>query len=76
MAPQHTPPARSYRATYHPKDQNGHPVASETGVLRSIEVRATNAEAALLQAGSLTGCVIAGVERLDAHDIEPAEGAA
>lgn len=71
MAQTDTQAKRTYRAAYHPKDQNGHPVASETGVLRSIEVQAVNAEAALLQAGALTGCVIAGVERLDAD--EPAE---
>lgn len=65
MAPQHTPPARSYRATYHPKDQNGYPVVSESGVLPSIRLKAPNAEAAALLAGATTGSVIAGVERLD-----------
>lgn len=58
-------PARSYRATYHPKDVHGHPVASESGVLPSIRLRAPNAEAASLLANAATGCVIAQVERLE-----------
>lgn len=75
MALQHTLPARSYRATYHPKDINGHPVPSESGVLPSIRLQATSAEAAALLAGAFTGCVIANVERIEA-DKEVAEVAA
>ena len=56
---------RSYRATYHPKDLHGHPVASESGVLPSIRLQAPNAEAASLLANAATGCVIAQVERLE-----------
>lgn len=69
-------PARSYRATYHHKDQNGHPVASETGVLPSIQLQAPNAEAAALLAGAITGCVIAQVERLESADATECEVAA
>lgn len=75
MALQQTLPARSYRATYHPKDINGHPVPSESGVLPSIRLQATSAEAAALLAGAFTGCVIANVERIEA-DEEVAEVAA
>lgn len=68
MAQQQTPAARSYRATYHHKDTNGHPVASDSGVLPSIRLQAPNAEAAALLAGATTGCVIANVERIEADE--------
>lgn len=57
--------ARSYRATYHPKDRNGHPVASETGVLPYIQLKAANADDARRLAEATTGCVIANVERIE-----------
>lgn len=69
-------PARSYRATYHPKDQNGYPVASESGVLPSIRLQAPNAEAAALLAGVATGCVVANVERIEHADATECEAAA
>jgi hypothetical protein len=62
------PGARSYRATYHHKDTNGHPVPSDSGVLPSIRLQAANAEAAALLAGATTGCVIANVERIEADE--------
>lgn len=67
MAQQHQG-KRSYRAAYHPKDQNGYPVASETGVLPSIRLQAANAEAAAMLAAAMTGCVIAQVERLESSE--------
>lgn len=63
--------ARSYRCTYHPKDTNGYPVPSDSGVLPTIRLLAPNAEAAALLAGATTGCVIANVERLES--IQPPE---
>lgn len=65
MAQQQTQATRSYRATYHPKDQHGNPVVSESGVLPSIRLQAPNAEAAALLAGATTGSVIAGIDRID-----------
>jgi hypothetical protein len=68
MALQHTQ-ARSYRATYHPKDQNGYPVASDAGVLPFIQLKASNAEDAHRLANAATGCVIAGVERVETDEL-------
>lgn len=59
---------RSYRATYYPKDLHGHPVASESGVLPSIRIRAANAEQAAMLAHATTGCVIALTERIEPED--------
>ena len=67
MAQQFTE-ARSYRATYHPKDQHGHPVASDAGVLPFIQLKAANAEDAHRLANATTGCVIANVERVEEAD--------
>ena len=57
--------ARSYRCSYHPKDLNGHPVAADSGVLPTIQLKASNAEQAQRAAYAVTGCVVAGVERLE-----------
>lgn len=56
---------RSYRCSYVPKDRDGWPIASETGVLPFVQVKATSAEAAQISAHALTGCAVAHVERLD-----------
>ncbi len=69
MALQHTPEARSYRCSYHPKDINGYPVAADTGVLPSIRVQAADAESAARLAYATTGCVIALAERIEPQDI-------
>lgn len=62
---------RSYRCNYHPKDLNGHPTASDSGVLPSIRLKAANAEAAARLAFITTGCVVSNVERVE--DEEAAE---
>lgn len=56
---------RSYRCYYHPKDNNGWPVAADAGILPSVQVRAASAEAAQIAAHHVTGCPIAQAERLD-----------
>lgn len=56
---------RSYRCTYWPKDQHGRPVASETGVLPHLRIKASDAEGAALAAHWATGCVIAEVTRIE-----------
>lgn len=57
--------ARSYRCSYHPKDQYGNPIAADSGVLPTIQVKAANAEHAQRAAFAVTGCVVSSVERLD-----------
>jgi hypothetical protein len=64
--------ARSYRCSYHPKDLNGYPIAADSGVLPTIQLKASNAEHAQRAAFALTGCVVANVERLDASEQEAA----
>ncbi|HWH75063.1 MAG TPA: hypothetical protein VNV16_12450 [Methylibium sp.] len=64
--PQTTP--RSYRCHYTPKDRNGYPVPSDTGVLPFVQVRAANAEEAQRAAYALTGCPIASVERIEPRE--------
>jgi hypothetical protein len=64
MQTQHTT-GRSYRCSYHPKDPNGWPVASESGVLPTVQVQADSAEAAQRAAWHVTGCAITSVERLE-----------
>jgi hypothetical protein len=61
---------RSYRCTYWPKDQNGRPVITDTGVLPFVRVRASNAEGAATAAHWATGCCITEVSRVEpvAHD--------
>ena len=44
---------------------NGQPVASETGVLPFVQVRAANATHAMEKAAAITGCVIDRAERLE-----------
>lgn len=58
-------PSRSYRCSYHPKDNFGSPVAAESGVLPFVQVKAPNAEQAQRAAFHVTGCPIASVERLE-----------
>ena len=53
------------RCHYHPKDRNGFPAASDTGVLPFVQVKARDAEHAQRVAHQLTGCSISNVERLD-----------
>lgn len=57
--------ARSYRCFYTPVDRFGSPVATETGVLPFVQVKANDAEGAQRAAHHATGCPISGVERLD-----------
>lgn len=61
-------PERSYRCHYTPLDRDGFPVATESGVLPFIQVKACDAEAAQRSAHALTGCPINEVERLDPTD--------
>jgi len=63
--------ARRYRAFYAPKDSNGYPVATDTGVLPFVQVQAADAEAAQRAAFALTGCSIADVQRIDDTDYLP-----
>ena len=56
---------RSYRCSYHPKDLNGHPTTSDTGVLPFVQLKARDAEDAQRKAFHLTGSPIAGVERIE-----------
>lgn len=60
---------RSYRCTYHPKDQEGRPVASDSGALPSIRVKANSANQAELLAWATTGCNVASVERLEECEV-------
>lgn len=59
---------RSYRCHYTPKDRDGWPVPSDTGVLPFVQVQATDAEAAQRAAYALTGCSINSVERIEPRD--------
>lgn len=56
---------RSYRCAYTPLDLNRVPLASDTGVLPTLQVRARNAEEAQRLAFATIGCPIVMVERLD-----------
>lgn len=58
---------RTYRCHYTPLDRDGAPVASESGVLPFVQVRAADAESARIAAYTRTGgCPIVEVERLEA----------
>jgi len=59
---------RSYRCHYTPKDRNGWPVPSDTGVLPYVQVQSSDAEAAQRAAYALTGCSICSVERIEPRD--------
>lgn len=56
---------RSYRCTYFPKDKQGVPQPCDSGALPSIQVRASNANAAELLAGATVNGLVAHVERID-----------
>lgn len=56
---------RRYRCFYTPKDRFGTPVATDSGILPSIQVQAASGESATLAAHHLTGCPISNVERLE-----------
>ncbi|ASI68518.1 hypothetical protein BA022_08085 [Diaphorobacter nitroreducens] len=56
---------RSYRCYHYPKTPYGRPVASETGVLPFVQVRASSATRAMEKAAAVTGCVIDRAERLE-----------
>lgn len=60
---------RKYRAYYVPLDQYRAPVASESGVLPFVQLKATNAEAAHRSAHAVTGCPIDRVERLEPVEV-------
>ena len=57
--------ARSYRCSYHPMDGYGQPIQTEDGALPSIQLKAADAVDARRKAESVTGCIVADVERLD-----------
>ncbi len=59
--------ARSYRCSYHPKDLNGHPIASDSGILPTVQVKAANAEHAQRAAQTVTGCAVCAVERIESE---------
>jgi hypothetical protein len=56
---------RSYRCYYTPLDRNGFPVASDSGILPFLQVKATSAEHAQIAAHAIRQCPIAHVERID-----------
>lgn len=56
---------RSYRCYYTPKDVNGYPVATDTGVLPFVQIQAPDAEVAQRAAYNTTGCPISNVERIE-----------
>jgi len=56
---------RSYRCYYSPRDALGQLTASDNGALPFVQVKAANAEAALLGAQRVTGCPASEVERLE-----------
>ena len=56
---------RSYRCSYYPKDRFGSPVATDTGVLPFVQLKATDAEDAQRKAHAVTGCAVVGVERIE-----------
>lgn len=60
---------RSYRCTYTPLDRDGYPVASETGVLPAVQVRAASAEDAQRLAHATVGCPIVQVDRLELSEV-------
>lgn len=61
----HVKTKRSYRCSYYPKDRYGSPVATDTGVLPFVQIRATDAEDAQRKAHAVTGCAVVGVERIE-----------
>ncbi|WP_390342328.1 hypothetical protein ACFJIS_18910 [Variovorax boronicumulans] len=56
---------RSYRCFYTPTDRFGVPVATDTGVLPYVQVKADDAEGAQRAAHHATGCPVSSVERLE-----------
>jgi len=56
---------RSYRCSYHPKDRFDSPVATDSGVLPFVNVKAHSAEDAQRQAHAKTGCAVVNVERME-----------
>jgi hypothetical protein len=61
----HSHPSRSYRCHYTPLDRDGFPVASDSGLLPFVQVKADNAEHAVHAAFATIRCPISHVERLD-----------
>jgi hypothetical protein len=59
------PSLRSYRCHYTPQSPDGFPVASDSGLLPFVQVKADNAEHALRAAFATVRCPISHVERLD-----------
>jgi len=57
--------ARSYRCYFTPREALGHLASSDTGALPFVQVKAANAEAALISAQYVTGCPVCNVERLE-----------
>lgn len=56
---------RSYRCFYTPRDKFGSPVASDSGILPFVQLRASNAEGAQRAAHHVTGCPVADVQRIE-----------
>lgn len=61
----HDHPTRSYRCYYTPLDRHGFPVASDSGILPFLQVKATSAEHAQIAAHAIGKCPIAHVERIE-----------
>lgn len=57
--------SRSYRCFYTPLNPFGRPVATESGTLPFVQLRADNADHARRAAHHVTGCPVSDVERLD-----------
>jgi hypothetical protein len=59
------PATRSYRCFFVPRDGLGHLAPSDTGARPFIQLKAANAEAALISAQHATGCPVSEVERIE-----------
>ncbi|WP_445287677.1 hypothetical protein [Variovorax atrisoli] len=56
---------RSYSCYYTPKDAHGHLAPSDTGALPFVQVLATSAEHAFINAHHVTGCPVSEVVRIE-----------
>lgn len=58
-------PSRSYRCFFTPRDGFGHPIASDSGVLPFVQVKAASGEHAQRAAHHVTGSPVVSVERVE-----------
>lgn len=60
-----SPPSKSYRCYFTPRDGFGYLTPSDTGARPFVQLKAANAEAAFMSAHHVTGCPVSDVERIE-----------